>query len=188
MAVTVAGGWLAGCMVSLLTSSKAGGHLSVAAARSPATEGRRPRVSLLASSEHHHHHHLLPTTSPPLANRQLPTTNFQTSTTPPVNRQPPTTPPANRQLQCVLSAFDERRLLVADNEAGRDLVAQAAAVPELAAQHEFVYVPDAVASNVLRIGGNVVAQRGFPATEAVLQALCDKHALRYARGCVCGGG
>eukprot|EP00798_Chlamydomonas_sp_ICE-L_P006746 gene6746-3419_t len=64
-------------------------------------------------------------------------------------------------LKSVMSAFDEHRIIVADNDTGRQIVKQAEAHPLLAGKWEYVYVPDAVASNILRIGQHVVMQEAL---------------------------
>lgn len=80
-------------------------------------------------------------------------------------------------LKSAITAFDEKTLIVADNEAGRGIVQQAEANPVLAGKHQYVFVPDMVASNILRIGDHVVAQDGFPESEKVLAELCKSHGV-----------
>lgn len=41
----------------------------------------------------------------------------------------------------------------------------------------FIYLPDSIAANVLRIGPNVVMQEGFPESEALVSQLCKERGL-----------
>ncbi len=89
---------------------------------------------------------------------------------------------------CVLhgqmTALSEDTIVVADIPQGHALVnliqntrdgpfAPATRPPPL----EFVYVPDMLCSNILRIGPHVVMQAGYPKSEAVLRPQCEKRGL-----------
>ncbi|MEW5314782.1 MAG: hypothetical protein WDW38_006252 [Sanguina aurantia] len=79
-------------------------------------------------------------------------------------------------LKSIMTALDSHTILVADGPAGREVVAlprRDARTPPLA----FVYLPDAIAANVLRIGPNVVMQAGFPESEALVSRLCKERGL-----------
>eukprot|EP00887_Chlorella_sp_A99_P007778 scaffold20.g7778.t1 len=80
-------------------------------------------------------------------------------------------------LKSLLTALDASTLLIADTPAGRAL---GAVLPPLGGRWEQVFVPDAVCANVLLLNGgrDVVAQGGFPASEALLEGLCTARGLR----------
>ena len=75
-------------------------------------------------------------------------------------------------LKSVISFFDSKTLIVADNTAGREI--QSNIEQATNGDYTFVAVPEAVASNVLRIGSTLVMQEGFSASEAILQDLSDQ--------------
>jgi len=56
--------------------------------------------------------------------------------------------------------LDETTLLRADNVAGKSIEDQANTNPALQGRFKFVAVPDAICSNVLRVGSTVVMQKG----------------------------
>lgn len=96
--------------------------------------------------------------------------------------------PQGLHLKSLLTALDDRTLLVADTAAGRALSASLAAHPALTKgpqaspgwQH--VFVPDPVCANVLLLGSRqVVTQHSDPATEALLDELCANHGLQLHR-------
>jgi dimethylargininase len=72
---------------------------------------------------------------------------------------------AGLHLKSVLSALDDRTLLVEDAPQARAMAAPIlAALPDA----EAIYLPDAVAANVVRVGGTVLVQAGFPESEPIL--------------------
>lgn len=75
-------------------------------------------------------------------------------------------------LKSVVSLFDRDTLIVADTPAGREVHNIIQTLTEEA--YQFVFVPDSVASNVLRIGAVLVVQDGFPKSEKILQDLCEQ--------------
>jgi len=75
-------------------------------------------------------------------------------------------------LKSLLTRFDQETLVIADSPGGRSL--QEKIEQEIGECYNFVYVPDSVSSNVLKIGSNLVVQRGFPKSEKILQDLCDR--------------
>uniref|UniRef100_A0A7S0RHG3 Dimethylargininase n=1 Tax=Chlamydomonas leiostraca TaxID=1034604 RepID=A0A7S0RHG3_9CHLO len=80
-------------------------------------------------------------------------------------------------LKSVVTLLDSDCLLVADNDTGRHVVAQAEAHPLLKGKFKYVYVPDQLAANVLRIGSHVVMQAGFPASGDIVRAECAARGL-----------
>jgi dimethylargininase len=72
-------------------------------------------------------------------------------------------------LKSVMSAFDRETILFGDCRAARKIARELEDL--LPSKHEFVFVPDPVASNVLSLGRHVVIQDGFPGSEAVLSEL-----------------
>lgn len=99
--------------------------------------------------------------------------------------------PQGLHLKSLLTALDDRTLLVADTAAGRALSASLAAHPALAVSTkgpqaspgwQHVFVPDHVCANVLLLGSRqVVTQHSDPATEALLDELCANHGLQLHR-------
>lgn len=79
-------------------------------------------------------------------------------------------------LKSILSQFDAETLVIADTNAGRDI--QMAISQETSDFYKFIAVPDAVASNVLRIGDALIVQDGFPDSEALLQQHCKAKQMR----------
>lgn len=75
-------------------------------------------------------------------------------------------------LKSVVSFFDSETLVIAANPAGIKI--QETIEQTTNGDYTFVSVPDATASNVLRIGSTLIVQDGFPESEAILQALCDQ--------------
>lgn len=74
-------------------------------------------------------------------------------------------------LKSVISFFDSTTLIVAANPAGKHIQK---VIQSTTNDYTFVSVPDSVSSNVLRIGSSLVVQQGFPASEAILQDLCNQ--------------
>jgi dimethylargininase len=85
---------------------------------------------------------------------------------------------AGLHLKSVLSALDDSTLLVADHPAAREM-----AEPILAAlpSAEAIYLPDAVAANVVRVGNTVLIQDGFPESEPLLLQAAATRMLEIAR-------
>jgi dimethylargininase len=85
--------------------------------------------------------------------------------------------PHGLHLKSACSAVDSETLLLADNAAGHAVeAALRERAPALAEGLRMVYVCDALASNVLRIGGAVVAQ-GSETALGALRTLCDERGL-----------
>lgn len=78
-------------------------------------------------------------------------------------------------LKSVISLFDSHTLIVAGNRAGMEI--RNAIEFTTDGDYAFVTVPDAVASNVLRIGPFLIVQEGFSASEAILQELCNRESV-----------
>jgi dimethylargininase len=79
-------------------------------------------------------------------------------------------------LKSVLSAVSDDILLVAESPAGR---AMAEAIMEiLGGDARCVFVPDAIAANVLRLDKVLVAQAGFPQSEAIIRTIADSLHLK----------
>lgn len=75
-------------------------------------------------------------------------------------------------LKSVISFFDSKTLIVAATAAGMKIQSNI----ELSTNGDylFVSVPESIASNVLRIGSSLIVQEGFPASETILQDLCNQ--------------
>ncbi len=75
-------------------------------------------------------------------------------------------------LKSVISLFDSKTLIVAATPAGMKIQSNI----ELSTNNDylFVSVPESIASNVLRIGSSLIVQEGFPASETILQDLCNQ--------------
>ena len=73
-------------------------------------------------------------------------------------------------LKSLLSAIDERTLLVADHPAGRAMGEQILAA--LPAGARMLVVPDRASANVVRLGRTLLLQAGFPRSEAILGDAC----------------
>jgi dimethylargininase len=81
-------------------------------------------------------------------------------------------------LKSVLSALDDETLLVADQPAAREMARSILAVlPEA----EALYLPDAVAANVVRAGQTVMIQDGFPRSEAILMQAASARQLQVVK-------
>lgn len=80
---------------------------------------------------------------------------------------------AGLHLKSVLSALDDETLLVADAPAAREMARPIlSALPGAAA----IYLPDAVAANVVRVDSTVLIQDGFPESEPILlRAAADRN-------------
>lgn len=82
-------------------------------------------------------------------------------------------------LKSVVSLFDEKTLIVANNPAGN---AVRNTINRLTnSGYEFVTVPDDIASNVLRIGSTLLIQDGFPQSEQILEELCEKRNIHMVK-------
>lgn len=84
--------------------------------------------------------------------------------------------PSGLHLKSAVSLFDEKTLLAAHSEAGRQLAGEISKLANL----RVIYVPDAVCCNVLRIGSHLVIQKGFPQSEAILEKLATELGLTGA--------
>lgn len=74
----------------------------------------------------------------------------------------------------VISLFDSQTLIVADTPAGHKIQES---IQNACNDYQFITVPDATASNVLKIGSTLIVQDNFPKSEAVLQKLCDENSV-----------
>lgn len=74
----------------------------------------------------------------------------------------------------VISLFDDETLIVASSPAG---ITIQESIESATNTYTFIPVPDTVASNVLRIGSSLIIQEGYPATETILQKLCDQKSV-----------
>lgn len=90
-------------------------------------------------------------------------------------------------LKSLMSAFDEKTILVADNAAGRAIAEKIRAHAHTPELYELVYVPDMLCANVLRIHDTLVVQDGYPASEAVLGKLCEERGVTMMKLCMSGG-
>eukprot|EP01117_Protostelium_nocturnum_P020379 TRINITY_DN9133_c0_g1_i1.p1 TRINITY_DN9133_c0_g1~~TRINITY_DN9133_c0_g1_i1.p1 ORF type:complete len:272 (-),score=86.55 TRINITY_DN9133_c0_g1_i1:17-832(-) len=79
-------------------------------------------------------------------------------------------------LKSVLSALDETTIVIADTKQGRDLAEKH--LQKLDNHYTFIFVPDVVSSNVLRINKTVLVQKGFPESLAILQPEIEKRRLK----------
>lgn len=77
-------------------------------------------------------------------------------------------------LKSLMTLLTENVLVVSDDSEGRKL---AALLHERAPSYEFLFVPDRVAANVVRIGDHLLIQSGFESSEAVLRARAQKEGL-----------
>ncbi len=78
-------------------------------------------------------------------------------------------------LKSIISAFDSQTLIVGASRAGAYIAEDLQRHPGLKERYSLIFVPDPIASNVLRVGSSLFVQDGFPASESILQSLCDKH-------------
>ncbi|MDQ3232649.1 MAG: arginine deiminase family protein [Pseudobdellovibrionaceae bacterium] len=72
---------------------------------------------------------------------------------------------AGLHLKSVLSALDDDTLLVADDPAARSMAKH---ILQALPKAQALYLPDAVAANVVRIDNTVLIQDGFPQSESIL--------------------
>ncbi len=72
-------------------------------------------------------------------------------------------------LKSVISAYNAKTLLVSDCSMGRSVAKQMTRL--LGDRYAFIFLPDAVAANVLRIGEHLVIQNAFPKSESILRSL-----------------
>lgn len=82
-------------------------------------------------------------------------------------------------LKSLITCFDTQTFIVADNHAGREIAKNIEAVTNNS--YNFIIVPDAVASNVLRVANTLIIQDGFPESEKVLEALCKEKAIQLIK-------
>lgn len=75
-------------------------------------------------------------------------------------------------LKSVVSLFDDHTLILAETIAGTKVRDEVLKLEN--GNYTCVYVPDSVASNVVRIGPNLIVQEGFPNSEMVLADLCSR--------------
>lgn len=75
-------------------------------------------------------------------------------------------------LKSLISFFDLETLIVAATPAGKKIQRSIELLTK--GDYTFVSVPESIASNVLRIGSSLIVQEGFPASEIILQDLCDQ--------------
>lgn len=74
-------------------------------------------------------------------------------------------------LKSLISLFDSETLIVSNAPGGKAIQN---VIENLAPSvHSFVSLPDSIASNILRIGSSIVMQEGFPASELILENLCE---------------
>jgi dimethylargininase len=71
-------------------------------------------------------------------------------------------------LKSCCSLIDKGVILISDNVAGKHIRGEIERLVPAENALQFIVIPDAVASNVLRIGHNIVIQDGFPLSEAIL--------------------
>eukprot|EP01116_Phalansterium_solitarium_P009808 TRINITY_DN24114_c0_g1_i1.p1 TRINITY_DN24114_c0_g1~~TRINITY_DN24114_c0_g1_i1.p1 ORF type:complete len:273 (+),score=91.82 TRINITY_DN24114_c0_g1_i1:107-925(+) len=86
-------------------------------------------------------------------------------------------------LKSIVSLLAEDCIVVADTPPGHDVVEQ------IRRQHQgpgyqFVFVPDSVAANVLRVGDSVFIQAGYPASESILESAAASHGLTVVKLCM----
>lgn len=81
-------------------------------------------------------------------------------------------------LKSVISLFDADTLVVAATTAGHAI---RSSIESAVKEYRFIEVPDAVASNVLRIGSTLIVQEGFLVSEAILQKLCDAESINLVK-------
>ncbi len=82
-------------------------------------------------------------------------------------------------LKSQVSFFDSETLVVADTLAGREV--QNIISESTKNHYTFITVPDPIASNVLRIGSTLIIQDGFPASEEILQKVCDQKQIEMVK-------
>ncbi len=75
---------------------------------------------------------------------------------------------AGLHLKSVLSALDAHTLLAAEHPAAKQMAEQILAALPPSLQNRCLEVPDAAASNVVRVGSTLLIQAGFPNSEAIL--------------------
>ena len=81
---------------------------------------------------------------------------------------------AGLHLKSCCSLIDIGTILISDNEAGRQIRKEIENAP---VPFDFLVVPDAPASNVLRINNHIVIQDGFPESEKILFAFAESRNL-----------
>jgi len=84
-------------------------------------------------------------------------------------------------LKSVISTFDSRILILGACQAGAYIADEIQKQSELKDNYSLIFVPDPVASNVLRIGTTLIMQEGFPMSEKVLQDLCDERGVKLIK-------
>lgn len=85
---------------------------------------------------------------------------------------------AGLHLKSVLSAMDDRTLLLADDPIARRM---ARPILEAVRDAEAIHVPDAASANVVRVGARLMIQDGFPESESILQAAAVKRSLQVEK-------
>lgn len=78
----------------------------------------------------------------------------------------------------VISLFDPETLIVASSPAGMKIQQS---IESSTNTYTFISVPDPIASNVLRIGSSLIIQEGFPASETILQNLCNQTSVKLLK-------
>ncbi|MBI2352973.1 hypothetical protein HYV11_01870 [Candidatus Dependentiae bacterium] len=82
-------------------------------------------------------------------------------------------------LKSLVSCFDFQTLIIADTNAGKEIKKY---IEELTnGLYKCILVPDSTASNVLRIGSNLIIQEGFLETEKILKKLCDENSIKLVK-------
>lgn len=71
-------------------------------------------------------------------------------------------------LKSCCSLIDQGVIIISDNPAGNHIRSEIERLVPTENAFQFIVVPDGVASNVLRIGHNIVIQDGFPQSESIL--------------------
>lgn len=84
-------------------------------------------------------------------------------------------------LKSIVSSFDPNTLIVGACHSGAYVAEEIKKNATLKDRYSIVFVPDPVASNVLRLGSTLLIQEGYPMSEAVLTDLCKKHQVQVTR-------
>lgn len=82
-------------------------------------------------------------------------------------------------LKSVISLFDEDTLIVAETSAGNKIQTEIHQLEN--SNYTFVSVPDSTASNVLRVGTNLIIQEGFPESEKILTDICHQKNIHLVK-------
>ncbi len=81
-------------------------------------------------------------------------------------------------LKSLITCADSETLVIADTPGGRAIQN---AIEAAAPGYDFLAVPDPVASNVLRIGSTLIVQAGFPESEKIFKAFCERKGLNLVQ-------